>query len=555
MLDDEKPPYIQNIPEDEDQGAYPSQIENAPQEQYQEDIISENEQIDNILYQQPLIESTNNFMNENFEDILKKSSLNDFNDNPYNQSTQVETQNFSKISNSPIKESQPLQNNLNENKVLLQSVPNNNNPLNFSTIGPNNNNNIYSTENPIINQPIISYNQYDSNNSNIIYSYPYNNYQYPQETVIVGEYPTTIQTNEQNNPNIQNIYYSTPIISSPKIINDFQNQNKLNQTFYNRNPNNIKNLNNSKGYAQVVHSDNNLMKKPEITKVVNENQRNINNYISNNGKGRNIDNKINNFKNNDIKQSYNNKLKAKNYNPGNMINSINVNDFKNLDNFSPNFWRYFYEKDESFFKQPIGENIIHNQTLTNQDKSEIYYGDINNENKKHGFGKLIGSNLQRIGTWNNDVFNGWGREIKNGEIFEGKFINGALNGKGIIKDGAVLYVGEIVNYIKHGKGEIFTSSFHYNGNFNNDNIEGKGRMEIYDEGIYEGDFNNGQITGYGTFKYKNGNFYEGEMKNGKMNGMGKLSFPNGNVFEGKFVDGEFISESNNNSKRMYTYNE
>ena len=40
-----------------------------------------------------------------------------------------------------------------------------------------------------------------------------------------------------------------------------------------------------------------------------------------------------------------------------------------------------------------------------------------------------------------------------------------------------------------------------------------------------------------------------------MNGMGKLSFPNGNVFEGKFVDGEFISESNNNSKRMYTYNE
>ena len=34
---------------------------------------------------------------------------------------------------------------------------------------PLDNNNIYSTENPIINQPIISYNQYDSNNSNIIY--------------------------------------------------------------------------------------------------------------------------------------------------------------------------------------------------------------------------------------------------------------------------------------------------------------------------------------------------------------------------------------------------
>ena len=66
-----------------------------------------------------------------------------------------------------------------------------------------------------------------------------------------------------------------------------------------------------------------------------------------------------------------------------------------------------------------------------KEENEVYIGEINSAGQKHGYGKLITPICEKEGTWKNNRFNGWGREVrKNGEIYEGKFVNDSLNGKG-----------------------------------------------------------------------------------------------------------------------------
>jgi hypothetical protein len=241
-----------------------------------------------------------------------------------------------------------------------------------------------------------------------------------------------------------------------------------------------------------------------------------------------------------------NKVKKNNNN-----SFINLKKIEDFNNFSPEFYKNFYSNDDYFFEPVENDNIIKNQVLKNPNENEIYQGDINNQNQKHGFGIFINPDKKRIGTWKNDIFNGWGREIKsNGEIYEGKFENDKLNGKGIYKNGGILYIGDFRNYKKHGKGELFTNSYHYIGNFVNDDIEGFGKIEYYEEGVFEGNFYNNEINGYGTYKYKNGDFYEGQMKNGRMNGKGKLTRAKGKVIEGLFVNGKYMA-----NQSLYNYNE
>ena len=214
-------------------------------------------------------------------------------------------------------------------------------------------------------------------------------------------------------------------------------------------------------------------------------------------------------------------------------------------NFDPYFWKNFYDENDPFFTNKEDRSNIIETTITSNDPDdpniiETYTGEINNNNEKHGFGKLVSQKKTRIGNWRHNKFTGWGREIlPSGEIYEGKFINGEINGKGIFKDKLNFYVGNFKKSIKNGKGELFNNDFHYVGNFKNDKIDGKGRIEIYGQGIYEGDFDNENINGYGVFKFLNGDYYEGDMKDGKMDGYGKLKCDNGNIYEGNFKDGNF----------------
>ncbi len=257
---------------------------------------------------------------------------------------------------------------------------------------------------------------------------------------------------------------------------------------------------------------------------VNDNDNNINIITQRN-------NSPNNLKSNN--NSLNNSLN------GNVLKYFNNLEINELENFDPNLWRKFYPNDESFFNFDKGEVI--NSETTSQNKfgdTETYIGEVNQKGEKHGFGKLYSDRYKRIGTWRNNKFMGWGREIRpSGEFYEGKFIKDELIGKGIYKNEKILYIGDFYKYIKHGKGDLYTKKFHYKGYFYNNKFYGNGKLDLYQQGVYEGKFRDNQMNGKGIFMWKDGNIYQGEMKDGLIYGEGKLIKKNGFIYEGTFVDG------------------
>ena len=216
---------------------------------------------------------------------------------------------------------------------------------------------------------------------------------------------------------------------------------------------------------------------------------------------------------------------------------------KNLDDFNFEGWKKFYKEDDKFFGWKKGKNILRNQTkiYNNNDLNnvQIYNGEMNYDNQRHGEGKLTTTKYVRIGEWRNDKFTGWGIEAKrNGESLEGRYVNGLVNGKGIFinKDGDK-YIGDFVDSRRHGKGEFASKNIKYIGEFKNNKMDGKGKIKFAEGHEYEGEFFNNQMNGYGKFKWSNGDTYEGEMINGKMNGMGKYIYNNGVIYEGNYNNG------------------
>lgn len=537
------------------------QINNKSTNQLGLEVMNQSDSTDNVAFQQPMNKQNLLLINDNpeidVEDILKKSSINDFNESTDNDNTHL-TSSRKIITNiaqpkieqqieNPVIENikQPIyqqfdepleqynieyQNNI-HNSYSYPTIQKITNPLISS--GINENNDITYASGGPLNKHFIPPVEVENNN-NIYQSFQPNYQGLPEQ--IISQYPQ----NEQVEYNIIN---STPLPEVHNIFDDYQNQT-LSKTIYTQN--NYNNI--PQQTAQVIPIDEEKMKNPEIAKDVLESERHIEKFLKKNNKSnKNYDN-LDNDNISNSKSLFNSKKRNK--------KNLNNDDINDVKNFSPNFWRHFYnnKKDEDFFNFLDSDDIIKDKIIQNKSKNETYYGDINKQKKKHGFGRLITPEMERIGSWKNDQFHGWGREIrKTGEIYEGKFINGKLNGKGIYKDGAIFYIGEFVNYIKHGKGELFNNTEHYVGNFNNNEMDGNGRIEIYEDGVYEGNFNNGKIYGYGVFKYNNGDFYEGEMKNGKMNGYGKLTLNDGKYLEGRFVDGEFKGDKN--LSKMYKFRE
>ena len=212
------------------------------------------------------------------------------------------------------------------------------------------------------------------------------------------------------------------------------------------------------------------------------------------------------------------------------------------DDFTNESYKKFYPADDPFFLFDKGE-VSEGQIISSPDELEsleIYEGEINEQNKKHGFGVLTTPEFVRKGTWRNGEFTGWGRESRrNKEVLEGKFIDGTLNGKGIYKkSNNSLYTGDFVNSQREGFGELYTNRFHYIGEFKDNKLNGKGIIEFLKEGHkYEGDFLNNEINGRGVFQWKNGDIYDGDMTDGKMNGKGIYKYANGQIYEGEYING------------------
>ena len=204
-------------------------------------------------------------------------------------------------------------------------------------------------------------------------------------------------------------------------------------------------------------------------------------------------------------------------------------------------YQKFYKKNDPFFIYNYGK-VFNNQIRIekiSQDYS-IYQGEMNIENQKHGFGKLITKKYTLIGTWRKNKFTGWGRETDNNENYlEAKFINGLANGKGIlVHRHTSRYIGDFVNSLRCGKGELITNKIYYKGDFLNDAMHGFGKIIFLKEGHkYEGQFKNNRIEGWGILYWKNGDRYEGQVKNGKMHGKGKYYYKDGKIYEGIFING------------------
>ena len=216
---------------------------------------------------------------------------------------------------------------------------------------------------------------------------------------------------------------------------------------------------------------------------------------------------------------------------------------RNIEEFNFEGWKKFYDEDDKFFGWKKGKNILRNQTkvYNNNDLNnvQIYNGEMNYDNQRHGEGKLTTTKFVRLGTWRNDKFTGWGIESKrNGESLEGRYVNGLVNGKGIFinKEGDK-YIGDFIDSRKHGKGELVTKNIRYIGEFKNNKMDGKEKIKFIEGHEYEGEFFNNQMNGFGIFKWNNGDSYEGEMINGKMHGNGKYKYNNGLIYEGKYSNG------------------
>ena len=516
MLEDDIP----NIPETSPQDFYAQEIEENENEPEQ---VQEFQEIQEVPIQQPPEDNQNQIQSQNYtEDILLQSAgVYDSNKTyatqmmpndvelepeilpPIYQSAQVplnniEAQNMNlneyNDMNNPnaIKSySYPEQNNINNNQQFAKVLPMTTNIIN--NVSYANNNNQYMNEiNP----------QYGQNENNIIYSTP------------MQIKPNVINQNNISSPFPQ----SQPLISQINYINSNTNSN-----FGSGYQNEIEVNNVNKRINNLNLSD----KKNEVT-------------IKLSGK------KNNSFKNN-INIS-NNLNRTKFLKSGNQFNIS-----KNIDKFSPDGWSLFYSENDPFFTSLNNlKDCIPNQKIENPEENEVYIGEINSAGQKHGYGKLITPVCEKEGTWKNNRFNGWGREVrKNGEIYEGKFVNDSLNGKGKYKKGNILYIGDFVNYVQHGKGELFTDEYHYTGDFKRNGFHGYGRIELYDIGVYEGQFKDKEITGYGIFKYVNGDFYEGEMNQGKKEGLGKFITYDGKTLEGEFYNDAYAEKENLRNNKSY----
>ena len=482
MLDD----FIENISQDEiDQiGTQNNVIHHASVQPLTTDYSKTN-----FSFQQPISKSVSPLSLDGLpksyeEDILEKSSSGimdqNMNDIPFATSNIIENELMG----------QTTEQYFTEKPQIYNSVPLSDNNV-YSEIIPSQNN-VYTTVLPTINYNVISdFPQYTVDDQNIYQSTPL-----PQTT---------------------NITYTT----YPETSNIVTYSNQPSSIYASFNPN-------MKKHAEVVPIDDNLMKNPQVAKNVRDSQMHVNNYLKK-------------YKNNS--NSYKFRSPKRNKSKNNLYKSMNINNLKNIkdiNDFSPDFYKNFYDKNDPFFKPMPANEIYQNQIINNAYTNEVYQGDVNSKGQKHGFGKLTTPYMERIGTWKNDRFYGWGREVrKTGEIYEGKFVGDGIRGKGISLEGDVLYIGNMVNNKKHGKGEIFTSDYHYVGDFNNDSIDGKGRIDLYDKGVYEGEFLDGYMTGYGVFKYLNGDYYEGEMEEGIMHGLGRFTSKNGKIYEGRFNNGKF----------------
>jgi hypothetical protein len=206
--------------------------------------------------------------------------------------------------------------------------------------------------------------------------------------------------------------------------------------------------------------------------------------------------------------------------------------------YSKTGWKKFFPYDQEKFNKIYTKTLIVKMLVINN--KEIYTGEINYNNKKHGFGTSITkSGCKFTGYWFENSFEGWGEYIEaDGNIFQGLFVNSKLNGKGEkFSFNGNHYEGDFIGGLRCGYGREETKDHVYVGQYENDKKNQKGKL-VYKNirDYYEGVFSDNNITGKGEYSSENGDVFIGDFINGKMHGRGLYKWPDGGEFEGQYIN-------------------
>jgi len=204
-------------------------------------------------------------------------------------------------------------------------------------------------------------------------------------------------------------------------------------------------------------------------------------------------------------------------------------------------WKKIYPYEKEIFVKNYGSTLTINLIVF--DNQEVYQGEINYNNQKHGFGiSILKNGCKFTGFWWENSFEGWGEYIdSDGNIFQGLFIKGKLNGKGEkFSLNGNHYQGDFVGGLRCGDGREETKEHIYEGKFENDKKNHKGKLTYKNiKDTFEGNFLDNNITGKGEYCWDNGDIFVGDFVNGKMHGKGTYKWPDG---------GEYIGDYFNNIK-------
>lgn len=389
-----------------------------------------------------------------------------------------------------------------------------------------------------------------------------NTYKYEKATTNVRY--DIISDNIKNNNKFKMSCYS-------KNKNNSMKDNLLNVTLNKKINNDLHNINTSDNNNENYTNDiSNNESSTICNNPINTNISKINNNINNNDSNNKIINNshIKLIKDNPLNQKPNEKLKLKT-----KIHYDTVG------------WKRFYPLGDKIFLVNYGK-VFQTDLLIDKEKLYYYVGEVDIENKRHGYGVLTYLNgIQMEGFWIRNNFTGWncyldidgnvyigmiwiiiyyinaifilyyyfiGKFVDNilngfgekfsyeGTYYRGEFSNFKKQGTGFEETQDIIYEGEFHNDKKQGKGKLWNKSKQdfYDGEFSNDTISGIGTFTWGNNDVYHGTFLNEKMEGIGLYKWADGNEYYGEYKNNIKEGNGKFKWTNGKIYEGPFVNGK-----------------
>lgn len=149
-----------------------------------------------------------------------------------------------------------------------------------------------------------------------------------------------------------------------------------------------------------------------------------------------------------------------------------------------------------------------------------YSGEVNDKGEPHGRGLLVSKDYYVYGSWDNGELSGYIERVNTGDkpkyfFYRGGWKDGKRHGYGVTEDATHVYEGEYKYDLSDGYGKFkaLKSSFFYKGYYRHDKAEGPGIAAINQNNSYWGRWSGDIPNGPGSLKKANqGIIYTGKLK-------------------------------------------